>query len=300
MARLLSLVGLLILGSVLISQSALACHPVTPHFDATRYPADVIMEGVANRIGQAPPRTGQRRGTSYADIQITSVPVGQFPAKSFRLNWYSEDADPCGPKYISVGNGNKIRIFFSNKSNGFQIRGEEASLGLRIIGWESADDNPKSQVSIKHDNGLAFQRQERQKKYHSSFGALSYEDPKNWLKHSDLPGIENWKYGVHVTFEVNLAGRMVSCRSGHIETASKYDKMACSILMKRARFLPPRFDEERRGQYNLFSHEAPSAIVVVENSKEQEALQDRNQAIPGTMTKLLIQIVVSFLNELKQ
>ena len=225
----------LVAAALAIGDQAKACSLATPEiYDATRRPADAIITGQVTSDGV----DGQRK-TPFADVKVDEVLVGAFSDQNYRLRWWFPSNGRCEPPGPWLKPSQDVRIYLEKTTGGYQA-----------LAWELLSDRPKSIETLTDENAVARLRRKRVTQNFHAGGALSLDDPKGWLRLSDLPGVEDWKYGVALSFSVNPWGGMEDCKPAHIEQAAKFDHLACEILVAKARFVPPLFSEETWGYYD--------------------------------------------------
>ena len=232
--------GLAGLGAlVLLAAPASACTvPTESPYDPTQYPSQLVIEGVATSNGQSD-------GEPYADVKVSDVFIGKYAASSIRLKWWIYDGAMCEPPGPAVEAGQRVRIYLR------QSKGN-----LEPQGWVLTEESPKSKDQIQKDQAVAQERLARQDQYFAAGGALSYNDPKVWLKIEDIPELRRSKFPIIVSFSVGPNGTMENCDSGHVKPYQKLDLKACKIIRQRARLVPPKFPEETYGSFDSDAAEA--------------------------------------------
>lgn len=219
---------------------AFACSSPTEFpYDPTEVPSDAVIEGIVTSVEPSDYRP-------YANLNVSQVFVGTYPARTYRLEWWIYDASGmCEPPGPAVKVGNRVRIYLY-RSDG-QIKAQ---------GWVLTDEYPKSKDQIQKDQAIALERAARQENYFQAGSALSYNDPKDWLKIEDIPELRHSKFPIYVSFTVGPNGAIEKCESGHVEPHQALDLKACKIIEKRARLVPPKFPEEAKGSFDMYAPEA--------------------------------------------
>ena len=218
----------------LFAAPSLACTAPTEYpYVPTRYPSDLVIEGIATSAGQ-----------SYANVSVSEILVGAYASESFRLEWWIGGGGMCDPPGPDVRVGQKVRIYLIKE-------GRE----LRPLGWVLTNEIPKSRLQIQADQGIAQEKAARQERYFPVGGALSFNDPKDWLKIEDIPELQRSKFPIFASFNVAPDGTMSQCESGHVEPHQALDLKACNIIKKRARLVPPKFPEETLGSFDMYPPE---------------------------------------------
>lgn len=218
-----------------LAPSAFACtSPTEFPYDPTKYPSDVVIEGVVTS-------TEQSGRAPYADIKVINSYIGAYPADTYRLKWWVYDGsgmcEPPGPA-VKVGQGVRVYLYSSDGQ-------------FRAQGWVLTNEYPKSQGEIQHDQAIAKERAARQERYFQVGGALSYNDPKDWLKIEDIPELRQSRFPIYLSFTVGPNGAIENCESGHVEPHQALDLKACKIIETRAKLVPPKFPEERNGSFDM-------------------------------------------------
>lgn len=218
-----------------LAPSAFACTvPTEFPYDPTKYPSDVVIEGVATS-------TEQSDRALYADIKISNAYIGAHPADTYRLKWWVYDGSGmCEPPGPAVKVGQRVRVYLYRSDGQFKAQG-----------WVLTDEYPKSKDEIQRDQAIARERAARQEKYFQVRGALSYNDPKDWLTIEDIPELRHSRFPVYLSFTVGPNGAIEECESGHVEPHQALDLKACKIIVTRAKLVPPKFPEERNGSFDM-------------------------------------------------
>lgn len=247
-----SLAGLSFLALAVAPAPASACTAPTEYpYDPTQYPSDLVIEGIATSTGQAD-------GEPYADVKVSDVFVGPYSARSFRLKWLIGGGGMCDPPGPDVKVGQRVRIYLSKEPCEF-----------RPQGWVLTNEVPKSKDQIQKDQALAHERAARQEKYFQAGSALSFNDPKDWLKIEDIPELRHLRFPVYVSFTVGPIGAIEKCESGHVEPHQALDLKACKIIEKRARLVPPKFPEEADGSFEMYFPETEATPLSEPQPKPQ-------------------------------
>ena len=226
------LVGLTL---ALSASSAFACTVPTPTvYDATQNPADAVIEGVVTG-------RGLWKGEPVAEVRVAAVHVGVYALPSFRLGWWSDIGGMCAPPGPPVDVGQRVIIYLGRIGGTF-----------RALGWVRAAEHPRSKAKITQEQAVALLRARRQRQFFRAGGALSYNDPAGWLNIEDIPELRGSKGMVLVSFEVSPSGKLLKCTAGHVAKYVKLDRSACRIIEKRARLVPPIFEDETHGSFEMY------------------------------------------------
>lgn len=179
----------------LFAAPAFACTvPTAPIYDPTQRPSDLIIDGVATATGTL--------GTEpFADIRVSNVYVGNYSLGTYRLTWWNYDGGGmCAPPGPHVAQRQRVRIYLR------QVNDE-----LEPQGWVLADESPKTRQLIQYEQTVAQQRLKRQDTYFNVGGALSYNDPRGWLKIKDILEYRQSIGMALVSFSVSPNGVMDNC-----------------------------------------------------------------------------------------
>lgn len=266
---------LAILGFLAPLGPAFACtSPTEFPYDPTQYPSDLIIEGITTS-------TGKCEGDPCADVKLTGIHLGTFPASTYRLKWWVGGGGMCDPPGPDLKVGEAVRIYLT-----------KGPRELRPQGWVLTNEIPKSKDQIWKDQAIAKERVGRQEKYYTAGGALSHNDPKDWLKIEDIPELRHSKFPIYVSFTVGPNGAIEKCESGHVEPHQALDLKACKIIVTRAKLVPPKFPEERDGSFDMYPPDFGNPPPA---EPEQESL-DSGGKFPIAAILMAIAVIVGGLS----
>lgn len=218
---------------IFVASDAYACEPAPIEYDATLFPAEIVIEGVASEIH------GDADKSLYV-IEVSTVPFGDYADKrySFELRWSCPTSSP------DIKVGDRIRAYL--------VAGHFAM--IEPIAWESIEAYPKTNEHIRLEQDVARYRKFRSESHFSAGGALSFNDPINWLpadwiNTDEMHKLRQTPYSIIVSFKVGKNGDIYGCKSMHVDgfKYSYLDKRACEILSRNANLVPPVFSDETEG-----------------------------------------------------
>lgn len=268
--------GLAAIGlAALLSGPTIACTAPTEFpYDPTEVPSDAVIEGIVTSVQQSDYRPS-------ATLKVSQVHVGSYPENTYRLEWWVYDGSGmCEPPGPAVKVGQRVRIHLYRSDGQFEAQG-----------WVLTDEYPKSNDRIRADQAIAQERAARQEKYFQAGSALSYNDPKHWLKIEDIPELRHSKFPIYLSFTVGPNGAIEKCESGHVEPYQALDLKACKIIQKRARLVPPKFPEEALGSFDM---NMPAAEDIPADEPQKSELQSRInlRTLAAPLTLLLGAVVL--------
>ncbi|WP_260580573.1 hypothetical protein [Sphingopyxis sp. PET50] len=104
---------------------------------------------------------------------------------------------------------------------------------------------------VLSDQAVAVQREQREDAFHYVGGARSFDSPTRWFTPSEPRMILGDNRQAEVRFTVAANGKINLCHAADDDTDRLMATRICALLRQRARMVPPVFDEEKSGHFEI-------------------------------------------------